>query len=1050
MSVTITITQTPAPTTLNTAQTFCEIDNATIADIVTTETGVEWFATATSTTPLNATTPLLNGATYFGAITTNGCESATRLSVTITITQTPAPTTLNTAQTFCEIDNATIADIVTTETGVEWFATATSTTPLNATTPLVSGATYYGAITTNGCESATRLSVTITITQTPAPTTLNAAQTFCEIDNATIADIVTTETGVEWFATATSTTPLNATTPLVSGATYYGAITTNGCESATRLSVTITITETVAPTTTASSQTFCEIDQATVADLVVSGTGIQWYADATSTTALPSDTVLTNGTYYATQAAASCESATRLAVIVSITATVAPIGNATQTFCEITLPTVANLQATGTGVQWYADAASTTPLTAATPLTDGATYYATQTLNGCESLARLEVTVTITVTPAPTGNSPQAFCQSDNATLVDLQATGVGIQWYASATSTTPLALTSVLVDGATYYASQTLNGCESLLRLPITVIIDEAPTANAGADQVQYNSGTFVLAGNNPTVGTGTWTVVSGTATFNDPSLFNSAVTIPDNSTATLMWTVVNGTCTVSDEVIISYYIPELEILKSGVFMDTNGDGIDNVGDQIHYTFTVSNTGQTTINNIIVSDPLVAVTGGPISLSAGTSDATTFTAVYNVTQSDIDAGVVYNLATVNGQDPNGGPVTDTSVDPNPLNPSDPLFDPACPDCTVVPIVQEPNMTLTKEGTWQDTDGNGMASVGDTIIYAFTVTNTGNVTLSNISIADPLTGLVLSGGPIITLAPGLSDSTSITGIYAVTQADIEAGAVYNLATATGTDTNGNPISEVSVDPTPIDVNDPLFDPACPDCTVVLLPQVSQIAIIKTGVFNDDNQDNIAQIGETITYSFEVVNTGNMTLYNVTVSDPLPGVILTGGPIAELLPGQSDTTTFTATYIVTNQDLINGGVTNQALVSATNNAGAVVEDLSDDDSLSENDPTFVPLEGCTLEVFNAITPNEDGVNDTFYIAGIECYPKNKVIIFNRWGVQVYGVDGYNNNDKVFRGYSEGRTTIQQSAGLPVGTYFYVIEYVDFTGKGINKSGHLYIN
>ena len=95
-------------------------------------------------------------------------------------------------------------------------------------------------------------------------------------------------------------------------------------------------------------------------------------------------------------------------------------------------------------------------------------------------------------------------------------------------------------------------------------------------------------------------------------------------------------------------------------------------------------------------------------------------------------------------------------------------------------------------------------------------------------------------------------------------------------------------------------------------------------------------------------------------------------------------------------------------------------------------------------------FQRSTPNSDGLNDILYISGLECYPNNRVEIFNRWGVKVYGVDGYNNNDKVFRGFSEGRTTVQQSSGLPVGTYFYIIEYVDFTGKAVNKSGYLYIN
>ncbi|WP_306354322.1 hypothetical protein, partial [Flavobacterium sp. '19STA2R22 D10 B1'] len=71
------------------------------------------------------------------------------------------------------------------------------------------------------------------------------------------------------------------------------------------------------------------------------------------------------------------------------------------------------------------------------------------------------------------------FCEIDNTTIASLQVTGTQVQWYASATSTTALATTTALVDGATYYASQTADSCESATRLAVTVVITktEAPT---------------------------------------------------------------------------------------------------------------------------------------------------------------------------------------------------------------------------------------------------------------------------------------------------------------------------------------------------------------------------------------------------------------------------------------------------------------------------------------------------------------------------------------------------------------------------------------------
>ncbi|PKV49780.1 gliding motility-associated-like protein [Aquimarina sp. MAR_2010_214] len=91
----------------------------------------------------------------------------------------------------------------------------------------------------------------------------------------------------------------------------------------------------------------------------------------------------------------------------------------------------------------------------------------------------------------------------------------------------------------------------------------------------------------------------------------------------------------------------------------------------------------------------------------------------------------------------------------------------------------------------------------------------------------------------------------------------------------------------------------------------------------------------------------------------------------------------------------------------------------------------------------LEIFTAVSPNGDGVNDTFIIQGIEQFSNNEVIIFNRWGVEVYRKKGYDNS---WGGYSEGRTTIAQDEQLPVGTYYYILK---IEGQK-DRSGYLYIN
>jgi gliding motility-associated-like protein len=98
----------------------------------------------------------------------------------------------------------------------------------------------------------------------------------------------------------------------------------------------------------------------------------------------------------------------------------------------------------------------------------------------------------------------------------------------------------------------------------------------------------------------------------------------------------------------------------------------------------------------------------------------------------------------------------------------------------------------------------------------------------------------------------------------------------------------------------------------------------------------------------------------------------------------------------------------------------------------------------------LEIFNLVTPNGDGDNDVFVIRNIERYPENELEIYNRWGVKVFGVEGYGQNGKFFRGISEGRATINQSSELPVGTYWYILKYKNASGEWKQRVGYLYLN
>ena len=124
-----------------------------------------------------------------------------------------------------------------------------------------------------------------------------------------------------------------------------------------------------------------------------------------------------------------------------------------------------------------------------------------------------------------------------------------------------------------------------------------------------------------------------------------------------------------------------------------------------------------------------------------------------------------------------------------------------------------------------------------------------------------------------------------------------------------------------------------------------------ISLIKSGTFNDGNGNGVADVNETISYNFMVKNTGVETLSNIDISDPL--VMVTGGPI-ELLPDETDASSFVAIYTITQADIDEGRVINQATVSGMTAGGGMVTSLSDNNSFFEDDPTIVLLNSGGIE------------------------------------------------------------------------------------------------
>ena len=425
------------------------------------DNGLSWTA--------NATKSNLAPQTYFIKVkNNNGCIS-NPTTVTITpFTNFPKKPTLPDPQTFCIQQNATLSSITIIGQNIKWYDISTNGNLLPNNALIQNGITYYASQTINGCESE-RIPVTINIQNTPAPTgSIN--QPFCTGQNPIIANIKINGDQVKWYDALANGSLLTENTNLQNGKTYYASQTIKDCESE-RFGITISIVNTPSAPISSGNTEFCKSENATLNNVQILGQNIKWYSSNASAATIPATTLLENNkTYYASQTI-GCES-DRTPVLIRVYDTQSPTGNRNQQFCIYENATIANLNITGTALKWYDSATNGNVLTPTTLLQNGV-YFVTQTLNNCES-ERLTVNVKIPDTKVPIADSPQTFCIQKNAKISNIAIQGQNIQWFESTSSSVPLSESTLLENGITYYASQTINNCESN-RTPIAITILEA-----------------------------------------------------------------------------------------------------------------------------------------------------------------------------------------------------------------------------------------------------------------------------------------------------------------------------------------------------------------------------------------------------------------------------------------------------------------------------------------------------------------------------------------------------------------------------------------------
>lgn len=338
----------------------------------------------------------------------------------------------------------------------------------------------------------------------------------------------------------------------------------------------------------------------------------------------------------------------------------------------------------------------------------------------------------------------------------------------------------------------------------------------------------------------------------------------------------------------------------------------VDAVGQPVLFTFTVTNNTAVTLSDVHVADALVnsassSIAPTPFCMSlttpAGSCSGTSttlapgqsaiFTATYITTQEDLDHGAVSDQATATATPPTGPALSNST------------------GVVTVTASQTRALTLLKTATPGTVD-----SVGDVIDYTFAVTNTGNVTLRDLTIHD--TDFSGSGSlsaiscPTTVLAPGAS--AECTATYPVTQADLTAGSVENTATASAADPAGTPVTSAASSAT------------------VEVDQVAALRLVKSATPAEAASYNA---GQEITYSFVVTNTGNVPVTSIAIDE----VAFTGSGALSAIDCPTDALepaeqlTCTASYTLTQDDVDAGELVNTAEASGTAASGPVTSDES---------------------------------------------------------------------------------------------------------------------
>ncbi len=483
--VAVNYTNNPIPT-ITSVTPGSRCDGGTVTLQASTDVGtISWYDAPTGGnlvgTGTSFTTPVLTATTtYYVESSSASCTTLTRTAVTATVNEQPVITS-TTPASRCGDGSVTLQ--ATASIGaIHWYNAPTGGTLVATggafTTPILGTTTIYYVEVVNGNCSSARTAVQATVYASAIITSTTPASR-CDAGTLTLSAIASNGV-ISWYDAPTGgnlvATGNTFTTPVLTATTTYYVEAQNGDCISSRTAVTASVNEQpVITSTTPASR--CGDGSVTLFATASIGT-INWYNAPTGGTlvatggSFATPILGTTTTYYVEVVNGSCFSA-RTAVVATVYAVSVITSTSPASRCDAGTLTLSATSSNGV-ISWY-DAPTGGNLVATgtsftTPVLTVSTTYYVETQNGDCISSRTAVTATIAPTVAPNGLANQTFCDGETVELIAV--TGTNITWYDAPTGGNIIPSGTAIVSGTTYYASQTISGCESPDRLAVTMTL--------------------------------------------------------------------------------------------------------------------------------------------------------------------------------------------------------------------------------------------------------------------------------------------------------------------------------------------------------------------------------------------------------------------------------------------------------------------------------------------------------------------------------------------------------------------------------------------------